>query len=195
MNKNTLLLSLVAVVAVAVIYTLVNDDDIKPNNYQAVEIQDEKTVLKADNSNSNIEYKESKKVSSKENTKKKSPKPKREKYLETWVKDRSKKFEIALYNPNQDISKDDGRYRSVQGTIDGQYFNLPVPLHLIQEGSGDVKLRIKNLETGEITYTVAAFIDDMTSPAVHHKLTIDSSDPDNYQQESQKQVPPPRPGM
>lgn len=198
MNKNTLLLLATVAVSLALIYTLFSDNDIDTEDYESY-LKSEKTMRTTiKNSNTAIEYKTTEipdKATNLDTDATKGEKPKREKYLETWVLDESKKFEIALVNPNIDLSKNDGRYRNIRGKVDGKEFNLPVPLHLIQENPGDIKLRIRNLDTNESTLTPAIFIDDMTLPAMHHKLIIDSSDPDNYQKISEKQVPPPRPGM
>jgi len=198
-NKNTLLLSITVIISLALIYTLFQDDDVNLKNHQPsthnITSNESKTVTPP----SEIKYIKSSTVTDDgnevlQNTTKKIAQ-KREKYLETRVFDQSKKFEIALINPNQDLSRNDGRYRNLQGKIDGQTFNLPVPLYLIEEGSGDVKLRIRNLETNERTSTTAAFIDDMTLPSMHTKLDINSQDPDNYQQINIEQLTPTRPGM
>ncbi len=193
MNKNIILTTTAVVILVLVIFTFTDDEEIVKQNHTETSIS-KSSQIENNTNNSAIDY------DTRHNTPKivkviKKGKPKREKFLETWVKDSSGKFELALYNPNQDLSKNDGRYRNIQGKIDGHSFNLPVPLHIVKEGSGDVKLRIRNLETNESTSTVAAFIDDMVNPAMHPTLIIDSSDPENYQQIVHKQISPTRPGM
>jgi len=177
-NKNTLLLSITAIICLALIYTLFQDDDISPSELQTTLEKTVSSETKSTKMESNIQYLKSKTSSIQKNEplqkKIKEQPPKREKYLESRTFDRSKKFEIALMNPNQDLTKDDGRFRNIQGKLDGESFTLAIPLHLIQDGSGDIKLRIRNLETNESSYTTAAFIDDMMLPSMHPQLSIDS---------------------
>ncbi len=149
-----------------------------------------------DNSELSINYvsKETPKeiVPKKSNEKKKIE---REKYLESKTYDKSKKFEIALINKNQDLSKTTRGFTTLQGTIEGKSFFLKVPKHLIEEGSGVTKLRVTNLQTKEVATVSAAFIDDMQNPKIKQKIDIASLDDiENFTQTQVEAIVPPRPG-
>jgi hypothetical protein len=194
MNKNIIVIAGVVVSLVAVVTLFIADESIDINT---VSIDtSSKVESKELRDNSKIEYKttKNKTVSNTSKSVIKKERPKREKFVELQTYDHSHKFEISLINPNQDLTKSSTGFKKLKGYIDGEAFYLRVPNHLIQEGTGSMQLRVKNLETGEISLVSAAFIDSMLDQGTNISISMSSDDIENYEQQVVKQIVPPRPG-
>lgn len=194
MNKNIILLTGIMFSLVTISVVLMTDDDIKVFNL-TIENRDKSSEKQKVREEIDIDYRAEKSVVPKKiiaTVHKK--KREREKFLETRTYDRSKKFEIALINKNQDLAKTSKAFTTLRGKIDGKSFFLKVPKHLIEEGSGVTELRITDLTTNDVSSVSAAFIDDMRDSTIHQSISIDSNNIENYEQSSVKQIVPPRPG-
>jgi len=189
-NKNTLLISITAIISLALIYTLFQDDDINPGDYQPLHHKQETTKIEKINTDSVIEYKKSEDKSTEVVKTVKKEKPKREKFLESSCIDGKRKFEIALINPNQDLSIKPKEYVNITGKIDGSTFNLKVPDYLITGDNSAVTLRIKDRKTDVVTSTPAYFLDDLRDNTQRHFVTINSNDIDNYEYKTTNRILP-----
>ncbi len=196
MNK-TVLIGLGGIVSIAALFVVFSNVSVDATLSSEPFVQEQVTdTPRAENSELSINYvaKETPKVDTSKNTKENKKKV-REKYLESKTYDKSKKFEIALINKNQDLSNTTRGFTTLQGTIEGEAFFLKVPKHLIEEGSGVTELRVTNLKTKEVSTVSAAFIDDMQNPRIKQKIDIESLDDiENYTQTPVEAIVPPRPG-
>ena len=194
MNKNLILIAGIVISLIAVI-ALFTSDDVDVTSVQIDAQTQQNKEIKSTSRDIAIDYEKTEiKGKVKESTFVKKTRPKLEKYMESRTVDRSGTFEIALINPNQDASKNTAAFTTLQGDIDGKAFFLKVPRNLIEEGAGVTELRIKNLKTNEVSSVPAVFIEDMKNPAIKQKISIDSQDIQNFQQESTEQIVPLRPG-
>jgi hypothetical protein len=186
----------------AISYLLFSDIETEPSQEEIATVEQSYTVVKKQ-SDVAIDYtkNEVQKVqqtfpSTKQTPRKKTPEPKKEKdpFLESKTLDKTHTFELSIINHDRDTSRHNGRYLPVHGKIDKNEFTLRIPQYLVQDGVGSTILRIKNLKSGDVQTVPAVFIDDMKNNGEYPKLTIDSSDLQNYQQEIIKQITPPLPG-
>lgn len=104
----------------------------------------------------------------------------REKFVEAKNVDAAKKFEIAILNEQSwNPSRMAASIVKVSGTIDGSPFFLNVPTYLLSDKS-DMKLKVKNLQTGEEKTLFAPFIQSLGLPGASNSLNINSNDMSNY---------------
>lgn len=118
--------------------------------------------------------------------------PKREKFVETKAIDQSNKFEISIINDQTwSESQVAASVVRVNGKIDNSPFILKVPSYLVSSKS-DVKLKVKNLETGKEDIVPAPFVPTLGLGAsgISTSININSSDVSNYTTGQQQSILP-----
>jgi len=177
MNKNTIIYAAIVVSLAMVGFIVFSGQQDFETQYSSLKASGELSKTVSSTKDVEVKYQTSAKPTE---SKPIEPKKEREKFVEAKGVDNAKKFEISLLNEQSwDPSRIAASIVKVSGTIDGSPFFLNVPTYLLADKS-DMKLKIKNTQTGEEKTLFAPFIQSLALPGVSNNLNINSNDMPNY---------------
>lgn len=177
MNKNTIIYAAIVVSMVMVGFIVFSGQQDFETQYTSLKASGELSKTVTPTKEVEVKYQ----TTTKPTEQKAQDKPKeREKFVEAKNVDAAKKFEIAILNEQSwDPSRLAASTVKVSGTIDGSPFFLNVPTYLLADKS-EMKLKVKNLQTGEEKTLFAPFIQNLALPGANNSLNINSNDMSNY---------------
>jgi hypothetical protein len=188
MNKNTIIYAAIVVSMVMVGFIVFSGQQDFETQYTSLKASGELSKTVNPTKDVEVKYQTTAKPTEEKN---KEQVKKREKYVEVKTMDASKTFEISVLNEQAwNESKVASVYVPISGKIDNSPFTLRVPSYLIADKT-DVKIKIKNLKSGEEKTLFAPFMQTVSPNFASNKLTINSNDMSNYvfEQEQSLLVP------
>lgn len=188
MNKNTIIYAAIVVSIAMVGFIVFSGQQDFETQYTSLKASGELPKTVSQSKEMEVKYQ----TTTKPSEQKIKELPKREKFVETKTSDEAKKFEISIIN-NQtwDETKTAASVVRVNGKIDNSPFILKVPSYLVSSKS-DVKLKVKNLETGKEEIVPAPFVSTLGLGAsgITTSININSSDISNYTTGQQQGILP-----
>jgi len=188
MNKNTIIYAAIVISIAMVGFIVFSGQQDFETQYTSLKASGELSKAVAPTKDVEVKYQ----TTAKPAEQKAKELPKREKFVETKVVDKSNKFEISLINDQTwDEAKVATSVVRVNGKIDNTPFVLKVPSYLVSDKS-DVKLKVKNLETGKEDVVPAPFVPTLGLGAsgVSTSININSGDVANYTTSQQQSILP-----